>query len=88
VSAHREWLQAHRRGIVAAIAVLLGVFLPIPGYVAAALLWPGGIHDLDSTGKAVAFGCVVVGVSAVVWGVIANAALPRRQRATTTTPKR
>jgi hypothetical protein len=77
VSARREWLRRHRGGVVGAISVLLGIFVPIPGYVAAAILWPGGVHDLDTTGKLVTFASVVVGVSAVVWGAIAAAALPR-----------
>jgi hypothetical protein len=77
VSGRGEWLRTHRRGIVGAITVLLGIFVPIPGYVAAALFWPGGIHDLETRGKVVAFVCVVIGVSAVVWGAIANAVLPR-----------
>jgi hypothetical protein len=87
MSARGEWLQTHRRRIVAATTVLLGIFLPIPGYVAAALFWPGGIHDLDSTGKVVAFVCVVVGISAVVWGAIANAALPRPRDGAASNPK-
>jgi hypothetical protein len=88
VSTRGEWLRTHRRGIVGAIAALMGIFVPIPGYVAAALFWPGGIHDLDTTGNAIAFLCVVVGVSAFVWGAIANAALPRREGGTAAAPNR
>lgn len=88
MSGRGQWLRTHRRGVVGAITVLLGIFVPIPGYVAAALFWPGGIHDLDTTGKVVAFVCVVVGVSAVVWGAIANAALPRREGDAAATPNR
>lgn len=86
MSVRGQWLRTHRRGIVGAITVLFGIFVPIPGYVAAALFWPGGVHDLDTTGKAVAFVCVVVGVSAVVWGAIANAVLPRPHGGTAAKP--
>lgn len=86
MSGRGEWLRTHRRGIVGAITVLLGIFVPIPGYVAAALFWPGGIHDLDTTGKVVTFVCVVIGVSTVVWGAIANAVLPRRHGGTAANP--
>jgi hypothetical protein len=84
MSERGEWVRTHRSGIVATITVLMGIFVPIPGYVAAALFWPGGIHDLDTTGKMIAFVCILVGVSAIVWGVIANAVLPRSHGATTT----
>jgi hypothetical protein len=77
MSRRRDWLRTHRRVIVGVLALLLGIFVPIPGYVAASFLWSAGVHDLETTGEAVAFACVVVSVSAVVWGALANALLPR-----------
>jgi hypothetical protein len=76
--ARNTWLLRHRKSVVAGAAVVLGVFLPIPGYLAAALFWQGGIHDLDSTSKIVAFVVVLFGVSGFVWGLLANAVLPRK----------
>jgi hypothetical protein len=74
----REWLRRHRTGALVAITIALGVCLPIPGFLAAALFWPAGIHDLESTGESVAFLAVVFLGSAVVWLAIVNALLPRR----------
>lgn len=78
-SVNNDWVRNHRTGLLLATAVLLGVFVPVPGYIIAALFWPGGIHDLDSTRESIAFLVVLIGISGVVWAVIANAVLPRRR---------
>ena len=74
-----QWLRRHRTVVLVLTTVLLGVFVPIPGYVIAALFWPSGVHDLVSTGQGVGFLATVFGVSAVVWAAIAHALLPRRR---------
>lgn len=72
-----EWVVRHRKGLVWAITLLLGVFLPIPGFIVALMFFPAGVHDLDTTRKGVEFLCLLFGVSAVVWGSIASSLLPR-----------
>ena len=75
-----EWLRRHHRLAVATVTILLGVFFPLPGYFAASLFWPAGIHDLDTTRKVITFVVFVIGVSGMVWGVLAHALLPRARR--------
>jgi hypothetical protein len=44
------------------------------------MIWPAGLHDLDSTGKLVGFLSVLVGASAIVWWFISSAVPARTAR--------
>lgn len=75
---HGNWLSRHRKAIILVTASVFGVFLPLPGYLLAALFWPAGIHDIDSVREGVVFVSFIVLVSAAIWGFLAHAVLPRR----------
>jgi hypothetical protein len=57
--------------------LLLGIFLPIPGWLIAGLFWPAGGHSVTSTADGIALLAVIFGVSLVAWASLLNLLLPR-----------
>ena len=74
----RTWVVEHRKGLVIAITLVLGVLMPLPGYILASVFWSAGIHDIDSTLEGIVFVAVVLGLSGMSWALVAHAVLPRR----------
>jgi hypothetical protein len=79
VSGLRRSIIRHRKVWLIVAASVLGVFVPLPGYLFAAWFWPAGIHDIDSTREGVVFVVTVVGASVAIWAALANWLLPRNR---------
>jgi hypothetical protein len=60
-------------------SIVLGIFLPIPGFVVSVLFWPAGIHDLDNTAESVVYLLFLFVVSALIWASLFNIVLPSRR---------
>jgi hypothetical protein len=75
---HGNWPSRHRNAIILGAASVLGVFLPLPGYLLAALYWAAGGHDINSPREGVVFVSFIVLVSAANSGFLAHVILPRR----------
>jgi hypothetical protein len=58
-------------------AMLLGILVPVPGYIIAGVIWNEGIHGVSAGWPTVFFIVLVIASSMALWALALHAILPK-----------
>jgi hypothetical protein len=76
----RGWLASHRVIIIVIVSPIMGIIVPLPGYIVASFFVLDGGHGVTPGRPASIFIVVVMILSAIIWGIVLTLGLPRNRR--------